>query len=276
MTFWRLMSDMFRLDTRSAAKSSVPRVVVTRSQPGAEALAEELAAHGMDVLTSPLLAPHYEADPQILDYALHAYVGILATSANGLFGLHRACGDEAQDVQPRCYCVGEGTQRVAESLGWPAFHPPSVHDGHSLARWIDAEPSIAKGPWLYPCGAESLDVVPNYLRQRGHEVTSWKVYSMRRLPLSIDDWQSFLVRPALVLFYSPSAVRACREQLQSIPGLRRRVQEVAGVVAIGNTTSEACRQDDWTVVAKAEKPTTDAVVAAIRSAWPEWLSASSQ
>lgn len=270
------MSDRFRLDTRTAGKPGVPRVVVTRSQPGAEALAEELAAHGMDVLTSPLLAPHYEADKQTLDRAFAEYVGILATSANGLFGLHRACKGEPQDIPFRCYCVGDATKQVALSLGWSAYHPPLVHDGRSLARWIDAEPSLPKGPWLYPCGAESLDVVPEYLRQRGHDVTVWKVYSMRRLSVSIEDWQSFLVHPALVLFYSPSAVRACREQLQRVAELQSRVQQVAGVVAIGNTTSEACRQDHWKVVAKAEKPTTDAVIAAIRSAWPDWLHTLSQ
>src|SRR3954467_11037655 len=87
------------------------RALVTRPRAEAMALAEALAARGIEAILEPLLDIHYRDEPAP---DLTGVQAVLCTSANGVRALARLSGDRELPL----FAVGDATARRAREAGF--------------------------------------------------------------------------------------------------------------------------------------------------------------
>ena len=209
------------------------RVVVTRAEGGAAPLAAALRAAGFEVHCCPLIEIEPIDDGPV---DVCGYDWVVVTSAHGAAELARRGVGKPERVA----AVGESTAAALRSYGLAVDFVPrrSTQDG------LVAEFPRPAGRVLF-VGAEGARGL--LVSQLGADFRA--VYRTRELrpdPPPTGD---------LAVLSSPSAARALAALGREMP-----------VVAIGPHTSDAARRAGLAVVAEAEHPSVDEVVAAVREA----------
>jgi len=217
------------------------RVVVTRAEPQASALARRLADLGADARSLPVirLLPPENWGP--LDRALdhpEAYDWAVFTSASGVrFVLERM---RERGLPPahlgrvRLSAVGPATARALERAGLRVEAVPQRFLTTAIA---DALGEVAgRSVLLLRADIASPDL-PRLLQERGARVETLAVYRTRPADLPPERVRSALEGADAVLLASPSAVRALADlarragiPLESLP---------ARLVCIGPVTARA-------------------------------------
>ena len=189
------------------------------------------------------------------------YVGMCLTSAAGVVALRQAM-DAVGHLAPECLgkllvgSVGPGTTRtLIREIGRPPDIQPTVSTGAALGRAFPC----GSGRMLLPVSDLASGSLEIALRHRGYtpvRITAYRNRGATKLTAAAD---AAIRRGAVgtVALTSPSAVRAL---VRLIPPERRAP---LAMVAIGPSTSAACRGAGLPVVAEARSHDVDGLVQAL-------------
>lgn len=173
------------------------RALVTRPRAEAMALAEALAARGIEAIIEPLLDIHYRDEPAP---DLAGVEALLCTSANGVRALARLSGDRGIAL----FAVGEATAARARDEGFAQVESAggNVED---LARLVRQLLRPGAGRLLHVAGSDVAGDLAGMLREEGFAVDRVVLYEARPVPglsaPTVAALQSGLVDFAL--FFSP-------------------------------------------------------------------------
>lgn len=146
------------------------KVVLTRPDPDNEALAQALAARGIECLVAPMLAIESRDAPD-LAAALSEAQAVLATSANGVRALAVADDHRARPL----IAVGDATAEAARQAG---FERVTSADGNSAALAVLAEAELdpEAGPLVHVAGTHIAGDLDTILRAAGFDYRRIEVY----------------------------------------------------------------------------------------------------
>jgi uroporphyrinogen-III synthase len=148
------------------------RLLVTRPQPEAEALARRLEALGHEAIIEPLVAVELDDKARLSTSGVAA---VIATSSNGLRALARRPAALAKLKGQRLYAVGPATARLGAELGF-ADIVTGPGDAAGLAEVITHTSSPGAGPLLHLAGQDLAFDIADALTRRGLAVVSVVLY----------------------------------------------------------------------------------------------------
>jgi hydroxymethylbilane synthase len=247
-----------RLLLRPVALLAGLRIMVTRADGQAAALADALTALGAQAVRCPVIAIEPIAvDPAALG-DLDRYDWLVLTSANGVDRLRELLGEAHRDFPEHLKVAAIGPEtaaRASESGMTPMLVPPRFI-AEDLAEALSA--AIAPGARiLLARAAGARDVLPAQLRARGAQVDVLETY--RAVPPADVRPQLAACLPEvdMVTFTSSSTVRHFVEAMEGpLPDMVR-------VACIGPITAQTARELGLRVDIIAQEYTTRGMVDAI-------------
>lgn len=230
------------------------RALVTRPREDAEGVSAELRARGLEVMVEPLL----DIVPVAAPVALDGVQGILATSANGVRALARACPDRALPV----WAVGDATARCAFELGYAAVESAGG-DVVTLAALVKSRCRPEAGALLHAAGTKLAGDLSGLLAQSGFQVRRVVLYEARTATAVSDGLAAALGAQSidLALFFSPRTA-ATFVRLVAEAGLAHTLSRVTAL-ALSPAVARELSALDWAAVATAEAPTQAALLATL-------------
>lgn len=174
------------------------RVLITRPEREATALAQALAQRGHQAVLAPLFRLQILHPPSDFAETLANSQAVLLTSVNGA----RAFAEASEQRSKPIFAVGDTTAATAEGLGFTNVVSASG-DAEALAALVRERLDPAKGPLLHACGAEvSGDPAPE-----GFEVRRVVLYEARAVDTLPDSARAALEARAVdvATFFSPRA-----------------------------------------------------------------------
>jgi len=238
-----------------------PRVIITRTQPGGDALASRLHGLGYDAIAMPLLA--VEATDAVCPVPAATVRGIIITSAQALRFF-----DSTAFLEIPVYAVGDATAKAAHDAGFKNI-TDSGGDVATLAACVRAiDP---QGQWLHIGADEVAAGTDNALSGIGVPVTRWAVYRTVPTPLDTDCLQAYLQgdAPFIVTVHSPKGGALLAEAVR-VYGTHKTLQKMfllcLSQAVLKSVASVACGN-----MYVARTPDENALVDALRNAWPPTL-----
>jgi uroporphyrinogen-III synthase len=236
------------------------RVLITRPREGSEALIAQIEAQGGRTIVQPMLMTAPPEDRQPLAAALARlaqYDWLIFTSGAGVDAVPAAALPIGRPT-PRLAAVGAATAEALRKRGATSVWQPAAANGASLAHELPA----ARGARALMLRSDLADpATAQALAARGIVVED--VIAYRTIPRGEPAPE---IRAALrqgdldaILLASPSAVHGLVASCGRDPALYGRV----ALVSMGPTTSRAIEALGLSVAAQAERPSTDALVAAL-------------
>lgn len=181
------------------------RVLITRPEREATALATALVQRGHAPVIAPLFALQVLAPPPGFADALAAAQAVLLTSANGA----RALAEAAEQRGKPVLAVGDTTAGTAEGLGFTSVVSASG-DAAALAELARRKLDPAKGPLVHVCGVDVAGDLAGALEADGFEVRRVALYEAREagtLPAAAAEGLRRRTLDAAT-FFSPRAAAA--------------------------------------------------------------------
>ncbi|WP_018148661.1 uroporphyrinogen-III synthase [Henriciella marina] len=180
-----------------------PKIIVTRSQPGADQTLRALKDRQLEAVLSPALTLS-RSDAAVPD--LSRYGGIVFTSANGV----RFLSDETDARDLPAWCVGPATASAALLEGYSPVHQSSG-DGSDLSHYIAHHwPSGTDRRLLHVANAAARGNVKTALEAEGFEVDFLPLYEASTAPALANAAYRLISTgdPSLVLVHSAKGARA--------------------------------------------------------------------
>lgn len=234
-----------------ARQSAIP-VLITRPEPQASRLAQEIAAL-CGTAAQPVLTPLMQAvflSPQLPPGPHSALVLTSETGAEAAARL-RAAGAA---LPHRALCVGDRTAAVAEGFGFAALSAKGAVEDLAAVIRDTAEP----GPLLYLHGEDKAGDLAQLLGPDGPAVDSAVVYDQRPAPPSAEALAALAAPgPVIVPLYSPRSTRLFVAALPAV--VAATIHPVGISVKAIQPLSEALRA----VSTLAERPDGEAMLRAI-------------
>lgn len=247
-----------RLLTRPAGPLTGLRIMVTRADRQAAALAEALEAQGADAVRCPVIEIEAIAVDSSSLRDLGRYDWLVLTSANGVERLSELLREAHRDFPAhiKVAAIGPETAARAQDAGMTPVLVPQRFVAEDLADAL-AEAIVPGARILLARAAGARDVLPEQLRARGAQVDVLEIY--RAVPPA--DVQSRLADclPGvdIITFTSSSTVRNFVDALDgSLPGRVR-------IASIGPITAQTARDLGLRVDIIAQEYTTRGLVDAI-------------
>lgn len=209
----------------------MPRLLVLRPEPGANATAERARALGLD----PVVIPLFEVEPvewQAPDAA--AFDGLLLTSANAV----RRAGEKLERLRGlKTYAVGDATAEVAREAG---FDIAATGDAgvERLLNSIEVDLKL-----LHLCGEDHTTV-----EYACRAITPVVVYRSR----AVDTPGLSAAKGSIALIHSPRAARRFADLVDDRSAVTIAAISEAAAKAAGN---------GWKQVAVADQPSDEALLA---------------
>jgi uroporphyrinogen III methyltransferase/synthase len=241
------------------------RIVVTRAQGQADALASRLRALGAGTIEVPAIRIQPAADYAPLDRALDSlacYDWLIFTSVNGvrffLDRLDRSAAD-LRSLRARICAIGPATAAAVEQLHLKVDLMGKEYVAESLVEAF-ARYDLSGQRVLLPRAAVARDLVPAELTRRGASVDVVEAYRTA-VPEELGDRirENFAAgrRPDCITFTSSSTVRnfVTAAGAEALEGVR--------VAAIGPVTSKTARDLGIRVDVEAQPYTMDGLVNAV-------------
>ncbi len=229
-------------------------VIVARDDAPDDDLSVAIAAAGAVVVPLPLMRIVPVADPG----SLHAVVDRCGPGAIVAFTSRHAVAVVATRPAPpgvTVAAVGSATARALHAAGWPV-HVVGDGGGAALAARLVVDPGVAGRRVLWPHAEDAHGALKDALAAAGAVVDELVAY--HAVPVAdVTGVATALasVRPLALVVTSPRRARLLGE-VGTLPA------DVA-VVAIGSTTSDACRNAGIAVAATATSPAAGPVCAAL-------------
>jgi uroporphyrinogen-III synthase len=227
------------------------RVLITRPEREAAALAQALAARGHQTVIAPLFGVELLHPPPDFTDTLAACQAILLTSANGARALAEASEPRSKPV----FAVGDTTAATAEGLGFSAVTSASG-DAAALADLVRQRLDPANGPLLHVSGVDVADgPAPD-----GFEVRRVALYEARQADALPDSARAALAARAIdvATFFSPRASQAF-VQLVGAAGLADTCRAITAI-AISPAARQPLDALPFAATLAAERPTRQAVL----------------
>jgi uroporphyrinogen-III synthase len=227
------------------------RVLITRPEREAAALAQALAARGHQAVIAPLFGVQLLHPPPDFADTLAACQAILLTSANGARALAEASEPRSKPV----FAVGDTTAATAEGLGFSAVTSASG-DAAALADLVRQRLDPANGPLLHVSGVDVADApAPD-----GFEVRRVALYEARQADALPDSARAALAARAIdvATFFSPRAAQAF-VQLVGAAGLADTCRPITAI-AISPAARLPLGALPFANTVAAERPTRQAVL----------------
>jgi uroporphyrinogen-III synthase len=177
------------------------RLLITRPQAEAEALAELLRARGHVPLVAPLMEVLVPDGPELPLLGVQA---VLATSANGV----RALAKRTSRRDVVVFAVGPQTAEAARALGFAGVFS-AEGDSAALAEFVADNLDPAKGPLLHAAGAETAGRLSQALQSRDFSVETIVLYEAVPVPALPQLAEGVLTDGTLdgVLLFSPRSAK---------------------------------------------------------------------
>ncbi|HEY2876559.1 MAG TPA: uroporphyrinogen-III synthase [Reyranella sp.] len=227
------------------------RVLITRPEREATALAQVLATRGHQAVIAPLFRLQVLPPPDDFAATLAACQAILLTSANGA----RALAEASEQRSKPIYAVGDTTAATAEGLGFNSVTSASG-DAAALADLVRQRLDPAQGPLLHVSGAD----VAGSPAPDGFEVNRVVLYEARQADALPDSARAALAARAIdvATFFSPRASDAF-VQLVTAAGLADTCRAVSAI-AISPAAAQPLGTLPFARTVAAERPTRQAVL----------------
>jgi len=237
------------------------KVIITRTQPGADVLATRLQCMGYDSVSMPILEAQATNAP--CPVPANAVRGILITSAQALRFF-----DSTAFLDIPVYAVGDATAKAAQDAGFKNI-TDSGGDVATLAACVRA--MDPQGQWLHIGADEVATGTDNALSGIGVPMTRWAVYRTVPTPLDTDLLQAYLQgdAPFIVTVHSPKGGALLAEAVrvyETTNGSRQMFLLCLSQAVLKSVASVACGN-----MYVAKTPDENALVDALRNAWPPTL-----
>ena len=243
------------------------RVLITRPEREAAALAQVLATRGHQAVIAPLFRLQVLHPPDDFAATLAACQAILITSANGARALAEASEQRSKPV----FAVGDTTAATAEGLGFSSVTSASG-DAAALAELVRQRLEPANGPLLHVSGANvagapAPDGVPHGIPSGfpgtfpgGFELKRVVLYEARQVDALPDSARAALSARAIdvATFFSPRASDAF-VQLVTAAGLADTCRTVTAI-AISSAAAQPLGALPFARTVAADRPTRQAVL----------------
>jgi uroporphyrinogen-III synthase len=229
------------------------RVLITRPHDDAKALAEALAARGVEAIVEPMI----EITPlSARALELEGVQAILLTSANGARAL--AAATRRRDVG--VLAVGEATATAARAAGF-ADVAAAGGDVEALAALVGERCDPAAGALIHVSGSAVAGDLGGRLAARGFTVRRAVLYEAREAARLSDAATDALSRGALdaVLLFSPRTAKAF-VTLAERAGLASALGSVEAL-CLSAAVADAARRVGWQEVRVAARPEQAALLA---------------
>jgi uroporphyrinogen-III synthase len=236
----------FRDEGRMQSPTQVPRVLITREEPGP--LAEAIARAGGSPIALPLLVTRWLPFELPAGRDLDSYDWVTFTSVRALEAVSRAARERGWSWPPesRAAAVGDRTADELQAQGWMPECISESSTSRGLLQCL-SQHGLLGARVLCPSSAIADATLPTGLRAAGADVDVVHVYTTEntwaqapeKLPLLARELESALRRGAVVTCASPSAVRALLDLAAAGSFLDRL--RAARCVALGPTTAGAAR-----------------------------------
>jgi uroporphyrinogen-III synthase len=227
------------------------RVLITRPEREATALAQALGARGHSPVIAPLFRLQVLHPPDDFATTLADCQAVLITSANGARALAEASGQRSKPI----FAVGDTTAATAEGLGFGTVASASG-DGASLSDLVRQRLDPADGPLLHVSGAD----VTGELAPEGFETRRVVLYEARETDALPDSARAALEARAIdvATFFSPRASEAF-VRLVTQAKLADSCRSVTAI-AISPAAAEPLAGLPFARAVAAERPTRQAVL----------------
>jgi uroporphyrinogen-III synthase len=240
------------------SKAAANKVILTRPSgpyPGSERLAAKLQERGFKTLELPLLrcVARVLSREELLELRGFFFNAgserkrwLVLLSPNAVWVLREILrsskeGDNSEmllDSSISIAAQGSGTaQAIVECFGREPDFVPSVFVAEEFVREFS---TILRGSEriLVPQSADGRDIFAPTLRGLGYDAMGVSIYSIERGILSAEEvsrYREFVDPGSVIVFMSPSAARAAREELGEQLGTTR-------ILSVGPITSQALRR----------------------------------
>jgi uroporphyrinogen-III synthase len=177
------------------------RVLITRPEREATALAQALGARGHSPVIAPLFRLQVLHPPEDFARSLADCQAVLITSANGAHALAEASEQRSKPI----FAVGDMTAATAEGLGFGTVASASG-DAAALSDLVRQRLDPANGPLLHVSGAD----IAGEVAPEGFETRRIVLYEAREADVLPDSARAALEARALdaATFFSPRASEA--------------------------------------------------------------------
>jgi uroporphyrinogen-III synthase len=228
--------------------------LVTRPREDSEGVARELSARGFAVAIEPLL------DIVSLDVAVETegVQGILATSANGIRALARACPERSLPV----WAVGDASARVARELGYASVESAGG-DVETLAALVIERCTPQTGAFLHAAGTVTAGDLAGRLGEAGFTLRRIVLYEAKTATEISASLAERLRSDGVdvALFFSPrtAATFATLVRAAGLDGSTARIEAFALSPAVAAELASL----SWARIHVAAAPTQAALLAAL-------------
>jgi len=230
------------------------RVLVTRMEEQAEALASRLEMLGAETVKLPLIRIEPSENEALLDSAIEkalagGYDWIVFTSVHGVKTFFERI--RHKDADPRNLCttkfavIGPATGKALEDFGFAPNAMPDRYTNEGLAEMFERLLGEAEGKrplrFLLWRAQGAREILAKRLGELGSVVE--EVHAYRTVPNQLPDERLNELlgqRIDIVTFTSPSTVRAFFEVLGNERA--KKVLDSAIVATIGPVTEQACKE----------------------------------
>lgn len=226
------------------------RVLITRPEREAIALAQALSQRGHTAVIAPLFELRFRQPPDDFAAALAASQAVLLTSANGARALAEASEQRSKPV----LAVGDMTAATAEGLGFTSVASASG-DSTALARIVQERLDPKAGPLIHVSGVDVAgEPAPKDIVRR------FALYESRAVETLPDSARAALEARALDLatFFSPRA-SATFVKLVTGAGLADACRGITAI-AISPAAAEPLKALPFKATVAAARPTRQAVL----------------
>ncbi|WIM11151.1 uroporphyrinogen-III synthase [Enhydrobacter sp.] len=226
------------------------RVLITRPEREAMALAQALGQRGHVAVIAPLFELHFRRPPDDFAAALAASQAVLLTSANGA----RALAEASEQRSKPILAVGDMTAATAEGLGFTSVASASG-DRAALAKLVQERLDPKAGPLVHVSGVDVAgDPAPENIVRR------FALYEAREVEALPDSARAALEARALdaATFFSPRASRTF-VKLVTAAGLAEACRPITAI-AISAAATEPLKVLPFKATVAAARPTRQAVI----------------
>jgi uroporphyrinogen III methyltransferase/synthase len=254
------------------------RIVITRAKDQAEKSAAMFRARGAEVVLLPTIELHPPKDAGAVAEAIGrlarpgTYAWVAFTSANGVEWAWRAIEAAGQGARAfdgvKVAAIGPGTAAELEARGVEVAVTATERKGEGLAKaMLEVMKRVGESVLLLRAQV-ARDVLPDTLREAGHEVDVVAVYETRVASgQEVEGVLGELARGAIdaVTFTSASTV----DNFVALVGSEGRARDLLAktlVASIGPITSEALSAHGLRIDAAAGEATVAGLLDAIESA----------
>jgi len=226
------------------------RVLITRPEREAMALAQALGQRGHVAVIAPLFELHFRRPPDDFAAALAASQAVLLTSANGA----RALAEASEQRSKPILAVGDMTAATAEGLGFTSVASASG-DSAALAKLAEERLDPKAGPLIHVSGVDVAgEPAPENIVRR------FALYEAREVGALPDSARAALEARALdaATFFSPRAAGTF-VKLVTGAGLADTCRTLTAI-AISPAAAEPLKALPFKATLAAARPTRQAVL----------------